>query len=205
MRVIYKIAKSELGTLFYSPIAWLILVIFVFQVFGSFANLLEYTVNAKTLGQMQGYQSYMLFVIGGFAPYTTIQSTLYLYIPLLTMGLMSREYSSGSIKLLFSSPISSLQIILGKYFSMLIYGLIMMGSVLVLVVVAFFSIKDFDLSLVLSGWLGLYLLMATYAAIGLFMSTLTSYQIIAALGTLTFISFLNFIGSLWQHIEGCVK
>ena len=34
MRAIYKIAKSELGTLFYSPIAWLILVIFVFQVFG---------------------------------------------------------------------------------------------------------------------------------------------------------------------------
>ena len=144
----------------------------------------------------------MLFVIGGFAPYMTIQSTLYLYIPLLTMGLMSREYSSGSIKLLFSSPISSLQIILGKYLSMLIYGLIMMGSVLVLVIVGYFSIKDFDLSLVLSGWLGLYLLMATYAAIGLFMSTLTSYQIVAALGTLTLISFLNFIGSLWQHIEG---
>ncbi|MBQ6793388.1 MAG: Gldg family protein, partial [Butyricimonas sp.] len=167
-----------------------------------FANLLEYSVNMKTLDQVQGYQSYMLFVIGGFAPYMTIQSTLYLYIPLLTMGLMSREYSSGSIKLLFSSPISSLQIILGKYLSMLIYGLIMMGSVLVLVIVGYFSIKDFDLSLVLSGWLGLYLLMATYAAIGLFMSTLTSYQIVAALGTLTLISFLNFIGSLWQHIEG---
>ena len=202
MRAIYKIAKSELGTLFYSPIAWLILVIFVFQIFSCFANLLEYSVNMKTLDQVHGYQSYMLFVIGGFAPYMTIQSTLYLYIPLLTMGLMSREYSSGSIKLLFSSPISSLQIILGKYLSMLIYGLIMMGSVLVLVIVGYFSIKDFDLSLVLSGWLGLYLLMATYAAIGLFMSTLTSYQIVAALGTLTLISFLNFIGSLWQHIEG---
>lgn len=202
MRAIYKIAKSELGTLFYSPIAWLILVIFVFQIFSCFANLLEYSVNMKTLDQVQGYQSYMLFVIGGFAPYMTIQSTLYLYIPLLTMGLMSREYSSGSIKLLFSFPISSLQIILGKYLSMLIYGLIMMGSVLVLVIVGYFSIKDFDLSLVLSGWLGLYLLMATYAAIGLFMSTLTSYQIVAALGTLTLISFLNFIGSLWQHIEG---
>lgn len=202
MRAIYKIAKSELGTLFYSPIAWLILVIFVFQVFGSFVNILEYSVNAKTLDQVQGYQSYMLFVVGGFAPYTTIQTTLYLYIPLLTMGLMSREYSSGSIKLLFSSPISSFQIIFGKYLSMLIYGFIMMGSVLILVIVAYFSIKDFDLSLVLSGWLGLYLLMATYAAIGLFMSTLTSYQIVAALGTLTLISFLNFVGSLWQHIEG---
>lgn len=202
MRAIYKIAKSELRTLFYSPVAWLILVIFVFQVFGCFVNLLEYTVNAKTLGQMQGYQSYMLFVMGGFAPYTTIQSTLYLYIPLLTMGLMSREYSSGSIKLLFSSPVSSLQVILGKYLSMLIYGLIMMGTVLVPVVVAWASIKDFDLTLVLSGWLGLYLLLATYAAIGLFMSTLTSYQILAALGTLTLISFLNFIGGLWQHVEG---
>ena len=69
----------------------------MFQVFGSFANLLEYTVNAKTLGQMQGYQSYMLFVIGGFAPYTTIQSTLYLYIPLLTMGLMSRETTASRV------------------------------------------------------------------------------------------------------------
>ena len=131
MRAIYKIAKSELGTLFYSPIAWLILVIFVFQVFGSFVNILEYSVNAKTLDQVQGYQSFMLFVIGGFAPYTTTQTTLYLYIPLLTMGLMSREYSSGSIKLLFSSPISSFQIIFGKYLSMLIYGFIMMGSVLI--------------------------------------------------------------------------
>ena len=71
MRAIYKIAKSELGTLFYSPIAWLILVIFVFQVFGSFVNILEYSVNAKTLDQVQGYQSYMLFVIQRYKPRST--------------------------------------------------------------------------------------------------------------------------------------
>ena len=202
MRAIYKIAKSELGTLFYSPIAWLILIIFVFQVFGSFVNILGWAVDSKVMNYVRGYQTFTLFVTGGFAPYTTIQSTLYLYIPLLTMGLMSREYSSGSIKLLFSSPISSLQIILGKFLSMMIYGLIMMGTVLVLIIVAYFSIKDLDLPFLLSGLLGLYLLMCTYAAIGLFMSTLTSYQIVAALGTLTLISFLNFIGNLWQSVEG---
>ncbi len=84
----------------------------------------------------------------------------------------------------------------------MIYGLIMMGTVLVLIIVAYFSIKDLDLPFLLSGLLGLYLLMCTYAAIGLFMSTLTSYQIVAALGTLTLISFLNFIGNLWQSVEG---
>lgn len=49
MRVIYKIAKSELGTLFYSPIAWLILVIFVFQVFGSFRTYWNIPLTRKLL------------------------------------------------------------------------------------------------------------------------------------------------------------
>ena len=81
MRAIYKIAKSELGTLFYSPIAWLILIIFVFQVFGSFVNILGWAVDSKVMNYVRGYQTFTLFVTGGVAPYTTIQSTLYLYIP----------------------------------------------------------------------------------------------------------------------------
>ena len=56
-----------------------------------------------------------------------VQQYLYLYIPLLTMGLMSREFSSGSIKLLYSSPITSTQIVLGKFLSMMFYGLIMLA------------------------------------------------------------------------------
>lgn len=202
MRTIYKIAKSELRILFYSPIAWLILTIFVFQVFGSFLGLLDWAVDSKLLNTVRPYQTFTLFIGGGMAPYTNVQNYLYLYIPLLTMGLISREYSSGSIKLLFSSPVSSIQIVLGKYLSMMIYGLIMMGSLLVIIIVAYFSIKDMDVPLVLSGLLGLYLLMCTYSAIGLFMSSLTSYQIVAALGTLTLISFLNLVGNQWQSIEG---
>ena len=60
------------------------------------------------------------------------------------MGLMSREFSSGSIKLLYSSPITSTQIVLGKYLSMMFYGLIMLAIVTIYVVFYMFVLKDFD-------------------------------------------------------------
>lgn len=46
--------------------------------------------------------------------FTTMQNYLYFYIPLLTMSLVSKELSSGSIRLLYSSPITNTQIIVGK-------------------------------------------------------------------------------------------
>jgi ABC-2 type transport system permease protein len=74
------------------------------------------------------------------------------------MGVMSRELSSGSIKLLYSSPVTNRQIIFGKYLSMMIYGLVMMFVLLIYIVVAWCSIKDFDYPMVFTGLLGLYLL-----------------------------------------------
>jgi ABC-2 type transport system permease protein len=133
--------------------------------------------------------------------FTTVQGYLYLYIPLLTMSLMSRELSSGSIKLLYSSPITNRQIIFGKYLSMMLYGLLMIAILSVFVIYAAFTVKDFDISLAMSGLLGLYLLICTYAAIGLFMSSLTSYQVVAAIGTLAILSILNFIGNFWQEYD----
>lgn len=201
MRAIYKIAKSELGSLFYSPIAWLILIIFTIQIYTGFSSMLEYYANAEMMGYTRGGVTISLFLTGVNAPFLTMQSNLFLYIPLLTMGLMSKEYSSGSIKLLFSSPISSSQIILGKFLAMMIFGLVFICIIFIPAIYSSFIVKNFDWAYVLSGLLGLYLLTCTYMSIGLFMSTLTSYQIVAALGTLTFISFLNFIGNLWQNVE----
>ena len=103
---------------------------------------------------------------------------MFLYIPLLTMGLMSREFGSGSIRLLYSSPVTNVQIILGKFLSMMIYGLVLVGIMLIFTLFGAFTIKDFDLPLVLTGLLGVYLLICAYAAVGLFMSSLTSYQLL---------------------------
>lgn len=202
MRNIYDIARAELQSLFYSPIAWLILIIFTFQSAGLFGGHLAGAIMPKELGYSISDLTFKLFVdqwSGGIFP--VIQGYLYLYIPLLTMGLMSRELSSGSIKLLYSSPVTNWQIILGKYLSMMIYGLVMMFVLVVFILIAYFSIKDFDLPMVLSGLLGLYFLLCVYAAVGLFMSSLTSYQVVAAVLTLTVLGLLNYVGRMWQDVE----
>lgn len=200
MKTIYKLARTELQTLFYSPIAWLILVVFTFQVAMVFAGKFTGFTRNQALGYGLSNVTSEIFISGWGGLFTTVQGYLYLYIPLLTMGLMSRELGSGSIKLLYSSPITNTQIILGKYLSMMIYGLILIGILVLFVIFSAFTVENFDLPPVLSGLLGLYLLICAYAAIGLFMSSLTSYQVVAAICTLVMLSILRYMGGIWQEI-----
>ena len=201
MRTICKIAKTELQVLFYSPIAWIIISIFAFQaslVFtASFEDIIKYQ-------SMFGYGTPDLtadIFAGEKGLFTKILFSLYLYIPLLTMGLMSREFSSGSIKLLYNSPITNTQIILGKYLSMMVYAFVLIAILLVFVVFAGLTIPHFDWGLCFAGLLGIYLLICVYAAIGLFMSSITSYQLVAALCTLSLLAVLTYVREVWQNIE----
>ena len=200
MKMIYKIARAELQTLFYSPVAWLILIVFTVQAVLAFSSGMGGQVNFQHLGYMLNNVS--LTVFADFrGMFTSMQQYLYLYIPLLTMGLMSRELSSGSIKLLYSSPVTNFQIILGKYLSMVFYSLVLCGILFVFVVYGGFAIEHFDWSAVLTALLGIFLLICAYSAIGLFMSSLTSYQVVAAMGTFAILFLLNMVGGMWQHIE----
>ena len=201
MRTIYHIAKAELQVLFYSPIAWLMLILFTFQVGLDFGgNILNIADSQDFPGGRVSNITAMIFSAPreGFFPY--ILGYLYLYIPLLTMGLISREYTSGSIKMLYSSPVSNGQIVLGKFLAMMIFLLVLLGVLFLFVLISFFLIENMDVWAVLTGILGLYLVACTYAAIGLFMSALTSYQIVAALGTLTVLGLLQWIGGVGQDI-----
>lgn len=194
MKKIRKIALTELQTLFYSPIAWLILVLFAVQTGMTFTGALKGMLQVEMMGQHFADLTMLGFRLKDMLEY------LYLYIPLLTMGLISRELNSGSIKLLYSSPVSNAQIILGKYLSMMVYGLALTGVVAVFAVFGVFVIKDVDIPVLITGLTGIYLLICVYAAIGLFMSCLTSYQVVAAIGTLAILSGLNYISHVWQSI-----
>lgn len=201
MRTIYKIAKTELQTLFYSPVAWLVIVIFIFQTGMTFTNMIDGLVRNQSLGYEVTAVTANTFANPWGGVFPAIQGYLFLYIPLLTMGLMSREFGSGSIKLLYSSPVTNIQIILGKFLSMMIYGLVLIALVLIFVIFGAFSIKDFDFPQVFAGLLGIYLLICAYAAVGLFMSSLTSYQVVAAMLTLAMLGALNYVKDMWQDIE----
>lgn len=200
MRTILRITKTELEVLLFSPVAWILLVIFAVHMGVGFCDSFADELRRVALG----YRLYDLTssITGGYSGFfTSILDGLYLYIPLLTMNLVSRELSSGSIKLLYSSPVSNFQIIMGKYISVLVVGLVFIALLLLPSIFSFFTIKSLDVPLILTQLLGIYLTISAYGAIGLFMSTTTKYPVVAVVGTLIVLSVFSFIGDFGQEYD----
>lgn len=197
---IFKIAKLELSILFYSPVAWLAIAIFMVQNGIGFFGMLGSYQEAMAMGNKIDNLTFALFPdLNGL--FDSVVQNLYLYIPLITMGLMSREIHSGSIKLLLSSPVKIREIVLGKYLSMVGYALILILILCIYSVAGMLIIRNPDVKLICSGLTGIFLLTCTYAAIGLFMSSLTAYQVVAAISTLAVLASLKFVGSIGQDID----
>ncbi|MEM7008300.1 MAG: ABC transporter permease subunit [Thermodesulfobacteriota bacterium] len=195
MNGVYPILKRELGSYFASPLAYVVLV--VFQVITAFLFFL----NLKGYLQLQFDPSFQLLreqlnlntVI--VIPYFDTMSIVLLFIiPLLTMRLVADERSSHTAELLFTSPIKLSSIILGKYLAALILLIIMLAlsSLNILVLTAHGSP---DIGMVLSSYLGLFLLGASFLAIGIFASSLTSSQLVAAIIAFGILLFLWLIGA----------
>jgi ABC-2 type transport system permease protein len=200
MKTIFRVAKAELRTLFYSPIAWFLMIIFLIQCGVTYLGNLELIAREQDAGgYMMGSMVDFLF-LGNRALFGSVMQNLYLYMPLLTMGLISRETSSGTIKLLHSSPVKVREIVLGKFLSMMIYSLLLVSIIGIFVLSSLFQVVSPDMGKLASGLLGFFLLLCAYAAIGLFMSSLTSYQIVAAICTFVMFGILSYIGKLWQDV-----
>jgi ABC-2 type transport system permease protein len=163
-------------------------------------SVLERMEKAQQMGNVHPGLTDTIFT-GYFGVFTKMKDYLYLYIPLLTMGLISRETGSGSIKLVYSSPVRVSAVVWGKFLAMVFYCMLLMACLVLLLVLAGGTIKQADLGLISSGILGLFLQVCTYAAIGLFMSSLTTYQVVAAISTLALLAALNYVGKLWQDID----
>lgn len=209
MRMILKIAKKEWMQLFFSPIAWLLLVAFIVQT--SLIFISRYTSMTDASAYHDGFAEMTHYLFsnvsrsamrtGGGGLWINVQDYLFLYIPLLTMGIVSREIANGSIKLMYSSPLRNSQIILGKFLALVGYAAVMMAPLLFYVLFSYATIGVFDLPWALTGLLGLFLLACTYMAIGIFVSSLTHHQAIAAVGTFFLFTFLSAVGGMWQQYD----
>lgn len=200
MKTIFRVAKTELRTLFYSPIAWFLMIIFLVQCGITYLGALEMIARDQEAGAKYTISMTDFIYLGMRGLFGSVMQNLYLYMPLLTMGLISRETSSGTIKLLHSSPIKVREIVLGKFLSMMIYSLLLVFIVGCFVLSGLFQIASPDTGKLLSSLLGFFLLLCAYSAIGLFMSSLTHYQIVAAICTFVMFGVLGYIGKLWQDI-----
>ncbi len=179
--MIVTIGMRELRSLFLSPLAWTILA--VVQIILAFLFL-------SRVELYQTYQSQLLATPG--APGVTevvvpdllgnAAIVLLLVAPLLTMRLIAEERRNKTLALLLSAPISMTEIVLGKYLGIVIF----LFSTLVLIGLMPLSLLaggNLDFGLLLSALLGLALLLASFAAVGLYMSTLTQHQTVAAIST----------------------
>ena len=88
MRMIYKIAKTELQMLFYSPVAWLVLIIFTFQCGLIFTGTVTMIEKQQAMGYDPSYISSNLFS----RLFGEVYRYFFLYIPLLTMGLVDGAF-----------------------------------------------------------------------------------------------------------------
>jgi ABC-2 type transport system permease protein len=204
MKTTLRIAKLELNTLFYSPIAWFLSIVFLFQCGLSYTSGLQQLLTYQQIGGHQlRFLDHSTISIFGFQSglLGDVLRKVYLYLPLLTMGLISREVNNGTIKLLYSSPIKVSQIIFGKFMAMMAYNLMLILILGIFAVACVFNVQSADLGFIFPGILAIYLLLCAYAAIGLFMSCLTSYQVVAAISTLVTFAVLAFIGTMWQDID----
>jgi ABC-2 type transport system permease protein len=113
--------------------------------------------------------------------FNTVALLLMMLVPMFTMRLIAEERRNQTLALLLSAPLSGRHIVLGKFLGLLIFLVVLMTGVpLMLYTLALGT--DLDHGLLLSNILGLFLLTASYIALGLYISALTTQPIIAAIG-----------------------
>jgi len=184
MRNAWIICRKELRSYFVSPIAYLLLALFA-VIFGFFFwNILGFFVREGTEAMMSGQMFPMNLNERVIRPLLSNISVVGLFlIPMITMRLFAEEKRTGTIELLATSPVSDVEVILGKWAA----AVLMYASMLLLSAFNFLFLFRYghpDWKPLAIGYLGLLLQAGALLAIGTFISTLTKNQIIA--GAVTF-------------------
>jgi len=188
MNNILAIAHKELRSYFASPIAYVVIGFFALVFGWMYASILNFFVmQSMQAGFGQGPQTINVNQMM-FRPLILNMTVIFLIVlPLITMRTYSEEKRSGTMELLLTSPVTDVQIIVGKFLGAMALYCVMLAVTLIhfLVLFAFGSPEWKPL---LTAYLGLVLFGGCFIALGLFISSLTKNQIVA--GVATFCVFL---------------
>ena len=204
MRNILAIVERELRAYFSSPIAYVVLTIFVFLSGIFFRSILSQVMQMALISQMQAQQlgprpmDMPGMISRGFL--STMSVILLFIMPMLTMALFSEEKKRGTIELLLTAPLTDLQVVLGKFFAAAAFYLILLVSTWIPMAVLYLYGSPAS-GPILTAYLGLLLYGLAILAIGLFISTLTENQIIAAVLSFGTIMVLWLVDVVAQNAE----
>ena len=179
--MILTLAQRELRSLFLSPLAWAILAVVQFILAYLFLSQLnEFLTLQPQLKVIEGAPGVTDLVVVPL--YGSAAFILMMVVPLLTMRLISEERRSRSLPLLLSAPLSMSEIIIGKYLGIVGF-LIAMTLMLTVMPLSLLFAGTIDMGLLAAIVIGLVLLIASFAAVGLYMSSLTQQPTVAAIST----------------------
>jgi ABC-2 type transport system permease protein len=187
MKKTYAIFQKEIKHFFYSPIAYIVIAAFALITGIFFYLYLSSFVEAAFMDMVRSQQfrtAPQRFNINLqlIRPYFWNLALISLFVlPLVTMRLYSEEKKSGTVELLYTTPLSVTNIVLGKFFAGIVFYIIMLIPTMLFTGLLFIYGSP-ELGPVLSGYLGLLLLGSAFISGGLFISSLTENQIIAAIG-----------------------
>lgn len=190
-RNVAAIAGKELRGYFGSPIAWVLMGFFAL-LFGHFFNTyLTYFVEVGMRGgQMGGPPPTVNVNSDMIRPLLGNASVLVLFLlPMITMRAYSEEKRTGTIELLLTSPVTDVEITLGKFFAAVgMYGGLL--AVTMLYVSVLFGLGSPEWKPIVAAYIGLLLLGSSFISLGLFISSTTKNQVVA--GSVTFLLLLLF-------------
>lgn len=177
MSRVMAIFKRDYAAYFRTPMGFIVIAIFL-AVGGIFFS----------AGVLQSYQD-----MAGEVSF--LQSFLFVIVPLLTMRAFSEDRRNGTEVLLYTSPASTLEIVLGKYLASLALLMTMTAGTLIHLVITVLYGGLIDIN-VLGAYIGFIFLAAAYVAIGVFASATTENQIVAAIITFVVIITLTLLDAV---------
>lgn len=199
------IAQKELRGYFYSPVAYVVLFIFLIVMGILFSNIIA-AVNQYSM-QMMRFQGGMT----QFNPqevifrqtFSNMIVILLLVMPLLTMRLFTEEKKMKTTELLYTSPISVFEIVFGKFIGVFLLYLLMLAFTFYMPILVT-QVTPISWKMVLTGYLGLLLCGSVFLAMGILASSLTENQIIAAVISFGILLSLWIIGFMGQILAGSI-
>lgn len=169
------IAKRELSSFFYSPIAYVAMTLFLLVCGFLFRN--DFTPGQPV--SMRTLFEWMVWL-------------LVFIIPMLSMGLLAQEWATGTIETMMTAPIGETQVVLGKFFGALFFIIVLLLPTLIyLLMLALYGRPDY--STIFSGYLGVLLVCSLFLAVGIFCSSLTRSQVVSAVSAATILFIITIL------------
>jgi ABC-2 type transport system permease protein len=180
--MIFTIAAKELRSLFGSPLAWIILavleLIIAYLFLSGIDRFLEVQPQLSQLAAPPGITEIIVAPL-----YSSAAIVLLMVVPMLSMRLIAEERRNHTMSLLFSAPVSMSEIVLGKFLGLALFLSVVIGLSTLMALSLLFGGK-LDLGLLAANFIGITLLCASFSALGLYISSLTTQPVVAAIGTL---------------------